>query len=132
DLLPRVSRAIVERTAERDRPRVRWTASPPGPGTAKADALVVRLAWPKTREHVWTVVAAPATAPGLRLPALPDELAADRPGDAPITAAVALLDSSEFAGYDDVRRKGVGAAAEPLEEDVDGFLRWSATGELSF
>jgi hypothetical protein len=68
----------------------------------------------------------------MRVPALPDGLAGWRPDGSLITAAVALLDSSEYASYDDVRHKGLEAASEGIVEDADGTLRWSASGPLSF
>jgi hypothetical protein len=129
ELLPRVSAAEIERSADTTRPVVRWSVAG---DVSKSDAIVVRLAWPKTREHIWTIVAPPTTRPGLRPPALPEALAAWRPDRGVVTAAVAVLEASGYASYDDVRRKGIDAAGESVEDDPNGSLRWSATGDLAF
>ena len=127
-LLPRVSGATVDRARDLGRPLVRWATSG---GGAKADAAVMQLAWPETREHVWTIIAPPTTPPGFEVPALPAVLAAWRPDARPLGAAVALIEASEYAGYDDVRKKGIHLVAEPPEDD-DATVTISVTGDLVF
>jgi len=129
ELFPRVSRPSVVRGADPARPSVTWSVAE---ARAGADALVVRLKWPATGEHEWTIVLPPATRAPFRLPALPPVLATWRPDARAILAAVGLVDSSEYEGYDEVRAKGIDAAAEGVDEDEDGFLRWSTSGDLPF
>ena len=43
-----------------------------------------------------------------------------------------VVESSVYEGYDEVRTKGLDVAAEGLEDDEDGWLRWSSTGELAY
>lgn len=124
-MLPRVSDPVVD-GAGTPRPAVRFRVRGDA-AAAKADALVVRLAWPKTREHVWTIVAPPDAPPRIAVPALPDELASWRPGTDPIAAAAALVDASFLEGYADVKRKGLEALEDP-EEDGDTVVRWSIAG----
>jgi hypothetical protein len=122
-LLPRVSDAVVDQAAER--PTARWRV---GDGAAAADATLVQVAWPETREHVWTVVAPPG-ASRAKLPALPAVLSAWRPGALPARAAIALVDASFYEGFADVRRKGIEALSEEPEEE--STVRMSTTGDPS-
>jgi hypothetical protein len=128
ELLPRVSGAHVAPSADPARPTVAWSVA----GPSSADVIVVRLKWPATGEHEWTILLPPTTRDSFRLPALPQVLASWRPDARPIAAAVGLVDSSEYANYDDVRAKGIDIAAEGLEDDEEGWLRWSTTGDLTF
>lgn len=121
-LLPRVTDAVVEE-ARSARPVVRFRVDG---SPARADAAVVRLAWPPTREHVWTVIAPPTTPGRIVLPALPDALASYRPGRDPVTVAAALVEASSFAGYEDVKKRGLEAAEQAR------VMRWSSAGDLDF
>lgn len=128
-LLPRVSSATVAPTPLAARPLVAWKVAGDAGG---ADALVARVAWPATREHVWTIVAPPGTT-RLRLPALPDALAAWRPDGRATTVAAALVDTSSYAGFEDVRRKGTQRLLEPAEDEHGAStLRASTTGDFDF
>lgn len=123
-LLPRVSNAKVARARDVARPLVRWDiAGDP----AKAKALFVQLSWPETKEHLWTIVAPAGTKPGLEVPALPASLGEWRPDARAIAPAVALVDASEYATYDDVRKKGIHLLGEPPEDD-DAVVTISSTG----
>jgi hypothetical protein len=124
-LLPRVTDAVVEGHAPR--PTVRWKVA----SASQADVVVVRLTWPATGEHVWTLLVAPNAEPRVAVPALPDALAAWRPDRRPITSAVALVESSSLDGFADVKKKGLDALEEG-SEDEDSVLRWSSTGDLDF
>lgn len=104
------------------RPAVRWKVV----GEPVADATLVRVWWPTSHEHEWTVVAPPG-ASGVRLPALPDELAAFRPGAATLSAAVMIVDASYVSGYGDVRARGLGVLEE-APHDADGTLRYARVG----
>lgn len=126
--LPLVVAAAVE--GEGPRPTVTYAleAAPP----PDADATVVRLAWPATREHVWTIVAPPDTARGrLTVPALPDALAAERPGGVAPTVAVAVVAASFVDGFADAKRRGLFAFEDP-PRDADVTLRASTRGEIAF
>lgn len=124
-LLPRIRDAVVEGQGSA-RPSIRWTASS---SLAQADAIVARLAWPASREHVWTIVAPPDAPPRLAVPELPDELGAWRPDHRVITPAVGVVDASFWNGYADVKRKGLESLEQPPAADVV-IIRSSATGEL--
>jgi len=100
-------------------------------GTTSADATIVQLAWPETHEHVWTIVGPPTRETRLELPELPDALREWRPDARPIVVAAGLFDASSYAGYDDVRRKGIALFAESPEDD-EAVLRTSTTGKLAF
>jgi hypothetical protein len=127
-LLPRVSEARSESTDVRARPLVRWRVA--GDASA-ADASIVRVAWPATREHVWTVVLPPTAPTRFRLPSLPSELDAWAPDLRPMTAAAALVEASFYADFAEVKRKGLQLLAEPPEDAEGGVkLRYSATGGL--
>ncbi len=128
EALPRVSGAIAERTPSGSvRVRFRVDGDP-----SRADATVVRLAWPTTREHVWTILAPPGITT-LDLPRLPPELADWQPGNETISAAVGIFDASAYDGYDVVRRKGIPTALEPPEEpEGDLVFRAATTGDLTF
>jgi hypothetical protein len=126
-LLPRISAARVE-TPRPGRPVVRWTV---GGDAARADATIVQLAWPETREHVWTLVGPPAQQPRLEVPELPEVLREWRPDARPIQVAVGLFDASSYAGYDDVRQKGIQLFLESPEDD-EAVVRTSTTGALVF
>jgi hypothetical protein len=128
ELLPRISGANVQPGSDSARPSVGWSVASAG----SADAIVVRLKWPATGEHEWTILLPPTTRGPFRLPALPQVLASWRPDARPIAAAVGLVDSSEYESYDDVRSKGIDVAAEGLDDDEEGFVRWSTTGDLTF
>jgi hypothetical protein len=127
--LPRVTRAAALSSRDPARPVVGWEVANAGP---PADAIVARVSWPETREHVWTI-AAPPSATRLVLPALPDELSAWRPDAGPMKASVALVEASFYAGFDDVRRKGTGLLAEPPEDEHGTVgLTYSVSGDLDF
>ena len=126
-LLPRVSAAHTEPTSEPARPRLGWTATG---GSNDADALVVQLAWPRTKEHVWTILAPPSSRAGLRVPALPEALRAWRPDGQPVQLSVALVDSTEISGYADARQHGVHRFSEL--PDRESAMRISRTGEIDF
>lgn len=125
ELLPRVTDVALDGTAPR--PSVRWRVT----GPSQADAVVVRLTWPATGEHIWTFVL-PPNAPGrIAVPALPNELAQWRPDQRPIKPAVAILDASFFAGFADVKRKGLEGLEDPPEAETT-VLRYSSFGDLDF
>ncbi len=133
EMLPRVSAAMIERTNDPARPSVHWTvASDRSPAPAPADATVLRLKWPASGEHEWTIVLPPTQRDPFRLPTLPPVLREWRPDALPIVGAVALVESSVYENYDDVRAKGIDTAAEGIEDDEDGWLRWSSTGDIAF
>jgi hypothetical protein len=127
-LLPRISAAVVETTRDRSRPVAHWTVAG---DVGSADATIVQLAWPDTREHVWTIVGPATQRPDLEVPELPEALRAWRPDGRPIRGAVGLFDVSGYAGYDDVRQKGIQPFNEPPEDD-ETVLRTSTTGALVF
>lgn len=110
------------------RPNVRWRVDDGGP---KPDAVVVRLAWPKTREHVWTIALAPDAPRRIVVPQLPEELATWRPNGSALTAAVATIEASFYDGFRDVAKKGLGLLEEPPEADVVS-ARWCGAGEIDF
>jgi hypothetical protein len=122
-LPPRISAALAE-DGEAGRRTVRLSFG----GEPRGDLALVRLAWPRTREHVWTVVAPPTTST-VRLPALPPELEAWRPDDRPVSVAAALVEASFYDGYADVRRKGVELLFDPRGDDGVRVTA-SVTGEL--
>ncbi|WP_394828181.1 hypothetical protein [Pendulispora albinea] len=128
-LLPRVSSATVEPTDDIARPVVRYRIA--GDPSA-ADAAVVRLAWPETREHLWTFLTPPAGPARVRAPELPAHLADWRPSTKAVTAAAALVEASFYAGFDDVRHEGLGEISEDPKSDEPRFFRYSATGDLTF
>lgn len=124
-LLPRIRDAIIDGQGT-PRPSVRWSATQ---SLASADAIVARLAWPASREHVWTIVAPPDSPSRLVVPALPDELATWRPDARPITPAVGAVEASFWNGYSDVKTTGLDALESPPAAAVV-TIRSSATGEL--
>jgi hypothetical protein len=126
-MLPRVRDAIVDGQGT-PRPSIRWTAAG---SLASADAIVARLAWPASREHVWTIIAPPDSPARIVVPALPDELAAWRPDQRPITPAVGAVDASFWNGYADAKKKGIESLEAPPAADVV-TIRSSVTGELDF
>jgi hypothetical protein len=70
---------------------------------------------------------APAELRRFAFPALPESLAAWRPGDR-VRVGVGLIDNSAIAGYRDLARRGL----DSLEDLDDGAtLRISASGPLS-
>lgn len=123
---PRVSMATTVEGTEPGRPVLKWKRDG---DASSADALVLQLAWPETKEHVWTVLA-PPTVESFAFPALPDELAGWRPGAGPKRPAVALVEVSELAGYADVKKKWIQMLGELPEEN--GSLRMSLTGDIDF
>ena len=127
-VLPRVSAAAVEPSDVLARSFVRWTVSG---DAARADASVVCVRWPDTREHVWTIVLSPKAPTRFRLPALPAALAGWAPDGRPTTAAVGLVDASFFDGFDDVRHKGIQMLKEPPEDDAR-MVSTSTTGDVEF
>lgn len=129
ELLPRVSSAMVSPSKDPARPIVRWTVAD---GAAPADATVVRLKWPASGEHEWTIVLPPNHRDPVRLPALPPILATWRPDSRPMVPAVAVVESSVYESYDEVRAKGIDMAADGIEDDEDGWVRWSSTGDIAF
>lgn len=125
-LLPRVTGAVVEGQGSA-RPSIHWKAA----GTlAEADAIVARLAWPASREHVWTVLAPPNARSPLRVPALPDELAGWRPDAASISPVVGIIDASFWNGYADVKARGLASLEDPPDGDV--VIRSSETGVIEY
>jgi hypothetical protein len=124
-LLPRIRDAIVDGQGT-PRPSVRWTSAR---SLASADAIVARLAWPLSREHVWTILAPPDSVARLVVPALPDELAGWRPDKRPISVAVGAVETSFWSGYPDVKKQGLASLEDPPAADVV-TIRSSATGEL--
>jgi hypothetical protein len=124
-LLPRIRDAIVDGQGT-PRPSIRWSATS---SLASADAIVARLAWPATREHVWTIIAPPDSPARLVVPALPDELAAWRPDARPITPAVGAVEASFWNGYADVKKSGLDSLEAPPAAPVV-TIRSSVTGEL--
>lgn len=136
-MLPRVSSARADRQSDVARPVVRWSVS--GPATAKtraADATVVRVSWPETREHVWTVVASPSAPREMRLPSLPDSLRTWRPDARPQRVGVASVSASFFGSYETVKKKGIDVLSEPLEveeDDTDGTssVAYAVTGDIA-
>jgi hypothetical protein len=126
DFLPRVEAPKLDRGVVE--------ASLSGDGDA-ADAAVAKLSWPATREHVWTLVA-PPPAKGERvripIPELPPELADWRMPASEVRVGVALVESSEFANYGEVRKKGIDTAKETLDDDAEGAFRWCGTREIAF
>jgi hypothetical protein len=129
ELLPRVSNAMIERSNDPARPSVHWSVAG---DIAPADATVLRLKWPASGEHEWTIVLPPNQRDPFRLPALPPVLSAWRPDAQPIVPAVALVESSVYENYDEVRAKGIDKAGDGLDDDEDGWLRWSSTGDIVF
>jgi hypothetical protein len=127
-LLPRVTDVRVD-DSDTARPTVRWR---PSDGAASADALVVRLTWPDTGEHHWTIAAPPDRPPRLAMPALPDELASWRPDGRALTASVALVEASFVDGFDDLKRRGLETLEDPPKTAAATVLRYSAVGGLSF
>jgi hypothetical protein len=123
-LLPRVRDAIVDGQGT-PRPSIRWSATR---SLASADAIVARLVWPASREHVWTIVAPPDAPARLVVPALPDDLAKWRPDARPITPAVGVVETSFWDGYADVKKKGLESLEAPPAGAVT--IRSSVTGEL--
>lgn len=136
-MLPRVSGASVDRGAEVARPTVRWTVSEPSTEkTRAADATVLRVSWPETREHVWTVVASPTAPREIRLPSLPESLRAWRPDARPQRVGVASVSASFFGSYETVKKKGIDVLSEPLEveeDDNDGAasVAYAVTGDIA-
>jgi hypothetical protein len=124
-LLPRIRDAIVDGQGT-PRPSVRWTSAR---SLASADAIVARLAWPLSREHVWTILAPPDSVARRVVPALPDELAGWRPDKRPISVAVGAVETSFWSGYPDVKKQGLASLEDPPAADVV-TIRSSATGEL--
>lgn len=132
-LAPRIEAARVEPTEARARPALRWKIDGDPQRVSAMDALIVRAAWPSTREHVWTVVMPPTASAPFRLPELPPELATWAPDDRPMTIAAALVEASFYDGYAGVRRKGIMLLHEPPEDEAGStLLRWSVTGDLEF
>jgi hypothetical protein len=127
-LMPRVETAILEPGSAAARPAVRWSLSGAGP---KADAAVVRLAWPSTREHVWTILAAPDAPTRVVAPVLPDELADFRPTGREITVAAAIVEASFLDGYRDMRKNGLTLLDDPPHAP-SVTVRYSALGDLDF
>lgn len=109
------------------RPRIGFTKR----DGAAPTAVIMQLAWPETREHVWTIVAPPSTASGFEAPALPAVLADWAPDGRTLAAQVGLVKATEYAGYDDVRKKGIHVFAELPEDDEETVIT-SITGDLIF
>ena len=136
-LLPRVSSLALEPSVDA-RPTLRWTVTPDAltsdaseSASALPDAVVARVSWPATRDNEWTIVA-PPSARQVRLPALPDELAAFRPREGPITAGVALVEASAYSGFAEVRRKGLVPLGEVAAGTDRSYVRYSRRGALDF
>lgn len=127
ELLPLVTNVITHSPSS-GRPSLKWTVRG---DAAVADATVLQVAWPETREHVWTILLPPKTKPTFELPALPDTLKEWRPDGRLVRGACALIEASEFSGYADVRKKGIHLMSEPPEDD-DSLVRFSSTGEIVF
>lgn len=126
-LLPRISAPSVERRPDAARPVLHWAAHG---NTSKADAAILQVTWPETKEHIWTIVAPPGTRPGFELPALPSELATWRPDARPMRPAVALVEASEYASYDDVKKHWIHLIGESPERDAT--IRISVAGNIDF
>lgn len=126
--LPRVWDAAVERS-DPSRPGVVWKR---GPGNVAADALVVRTAWPETREHVWTLVLPPDAGDRLTLPALPEALVAWRPEPSAMSVAVALVDASFVEGFAEVKRKGLEVLGNAPKHADAVRVSYSVCGDLDF
>jgi hypothetical protein len=127
ELLPHVANMITH-SPSAGRPSLKWTIK--GDAGA-ADATVLQVAWPETREHVWTIVLPPKTKTSFELPSLPDTLKEWKPDGRPVRGAVALIEATEFESYADVRKKGIHLMGEPPEDD-DSIVRFSSTGEIVF
>ncbi|WP_394840283.1 hypothetical protein LVJ94_25695 [Pendulispora rubella] len=127
-LLPRISLATVEAGADVARPTVRYRVAG---DASQADAAIVRLAWHDAREHLWTILAPPAT-PEIQLPQLPASLKDWIPGRTPLSAAAALVEASFYKGYDDIRHEGLTEFIEDPESGEPRTWRYSATGDISF
>jgi hypothetical protein len=127
ELLPSVTNVITH-SPSNGRPSLKWTVKG---DAAVADATVLQVAWPETREHVWTIILPPKTKTTFELPTLPDALKEWRPDNRPVRGAVALIEASEFESYADVRKKGIHLMGEPPEDD-DSLVRFSSTGEIVF
>lgn len=126
-LLPRVREATIDGQAT-PRPGVRWKSTAP---LSSADAIVARLAWPESREAIWTIVAPPDSPPRLVVPALPEELASWRPGSHTIAPAVGAIETSFWNGYADVKKHGLESIEDPPKGDPI-VIRTSVTGQLDF
>jgi hypothetical protein len=131
-MLPRVTQPALETTTEPARPFVSFRV-PSREGsdaaTIDADAAIVRLTWPRTREHSWTLVLSPNGPRRVRLPALPDALAQWRPDGRDTSVSVGLVDASAYASFVDVKKKGLAPLAE-LDEGAT--LRWAIAGDQDF
>ncbi|WP_394840654.1 hypothetical protein LZC95_26500 [Pendulispora brunnea] len=127
-LLPRVSSATVDGGADVARPTVRYHVAG---DASQADAAIVRLAWHDAREHLWIILAPPATAE-IRLPELPVSLKDWTVGRSSIAAAAALIEASFYKGYDDIRHEGLTEFVEDPEAGEPRTWRYSATGDISF
>lgn len=129
-LVARVTNARIERGSTLARPIVRWDEA--GPASAKPAAVVVQLAWPETKEHLWTIVAPPGTAHRLDVPALPPPLASWAPDASPVAVAVALVAATEYGSWTDVEIKGLHLLSEPPEDDDASVTIASTGGDLVF
>ncbi len=131
-MLPRVTAPALETTSDPARPFVSFRI-PSREGTnaapIDADAVIVHVRWPRTREHLWTLILPPNGPRRVRLPALPDTLKDWRPDGRDVTVSVGLVDASEWSSFDDVRKKGI---AELNELDEGASIRWSLAGEADF
>lgn len=123
--VPRVSNAGLD-DEDPAHPLLQWKIDG---DTSRAHAIVMQVSWPITKDHVWTIIAPPTTKPGFQLPELPPELASEMPKRGAL-AGVALVESSEYSGYADVKKKWIHLLSELPEED--GTLRLSLTGHIDF
>lgn len=131
-LVPRVTNAKVERGSSLARPIVRWDEA--GGASAKPTAAIVQLAWPETKEHLWTIVAPHLASASHRIevPALPPSLASWAPDARPVAVAVALVAATEYGSWTDVETKGIHLLSEPPEDDDATVTIATTGGDLVF
>jgi hypothetical protein len=107
--LPRLNGRALVGTGDAARPRLGWTSEA---SLADTDGGVVRTSWydgATQSSHEWILIVPPG-ATSVQLPALPDSLAAWRPGvdAAPEAPSVYFVGVSAASGYDRFRQR-VGA-----------------------
>lgn len=117
-LLPRLSNAALDE-ATPDRPEISWIGAAPD-----ADFVVASLAWSGGQ---WTIFDAPGELTAIQAPALPDELAALRPGSVDsgsVAAYVAAYEADWVDGYGELKEAAVG---DMFPDTRDGHLRVTVT-----
>lgn len=132
-LLPPIDRLELSST-DPARPEVSWRAHA---GLAATDGALVRISWSEptaAARHEWWILAPPDAATPIRVPALPDELAAYRPraGAEFQSPMLAFVEADDIADYAALRTRFTRGGPDAALLDSQGAMRLTLAGLVPF